>query len=141
MANYPVPFVFDVAAMLAWSKATGNEAQIVLGDVQQGTVHIYGRVFKEFLAAYPDEAKIIAVNQIPRQRITDEHRHAAAALAEKANATFGRKGPYDPCIEWSVAGIASCCNGTVVTDMRRIQNYTYIDGLSVITFDDFIADH
>jgi hypothetical protein len=66
---------------------------------------------------------------------------SAAALADKSNATFGRKGPYDQCIEWCVAGIACCGPYTIVTDDRRKSLYQRVNGLTVITFEEYLNLH
>jgi len=139
--SYPAPFIFDLQAIRLWSEASGNEAQIVLGDLEGGQVLIFNRVIKEFANAYPDSAKKLKALDFPKVRVTEEHRLSAAALAESSNATFGRKGPYDQCIEWCVAGIASCGSCTIVTDERRKSRYRLINGLSVITFEEYVKLH
>jgi hypothetical protein len=141
MPNHPLPFVFDLQAIRLWSEASGNEAQIVLGDLEGGQVLIFNRVLNEFANAYPDSAKQIKAHDFPKPRVTEEHRMSAAALAEKSNATFGRKGPYDQCIEWCVAGIACCGPYTIVTDGRRKSLYQRVNGLTVITFDEYLNLH
>jgi hypothetical protein len=141
MSEYPTPFIFDIQALRSWALATGNEAQLVWVEVQQGTVLIYNRLWREFCTVYPDESANLADHEFSRPKVTEEHRIAAAALADKANATFGRKGPYDQCLEWCVAGIASCGPCTIVTDARRKVLYAKIDGLFVVTFDEFVALH
>ena len=102
---------------------------------------IFNRVLNEFANAYPDSAKQIKALDFPKPRVTEEHRMSAAALAEKSNATFGRKGPYDQCIEWCVAGIACCGPYTIVTDGRRKSLYQRVNGLTVITFDEYLNLH
>jgi hypothetical protein len=138
MNDHPAPYVFDVRAIHAWSKASGNVSKNVLGDVSQGSVAVYGRVWKDFCDAYPDEANVLKVNTFTRPRVTKEHRLQAAALTAKADDTFAPKGPYDDCSELIVAGIASCEGGTVVTDARRKPRYEAIDGLSVVTFEEYL---
>jgi hypothetical protein len=141
MPDLPKPFIFDVPAMLAWSNASGNEAKTVLAHVQQGVVLIFNRVWNEFVSAFPDEAKILATNEFDKQRFNDLHRMSAAALADGNNATFGRKGPYDQCIEWCVAGVACCGPYTVVTDERRKTRYEQIDGVAVVTYEEYLNQH
>src|SRR5262245_18146263 len=119
MPDLPSPFIFDVQALLAWSNASGNEAQTVLTEVEQEGVLIYNRVWKEFCDAYPEEGEKLKALSLPRKRVTEEHRMAAVALAEKCNATFGWQGPYDHGLEWCVAAIASSGPYTIVTDARR----------------------
>lgn len=138
MDDHPAPYVFDVRALLAWANATGNEFKIILAEVTQGSAHVYGRVWKDFCDAYPDEAKVLAANSFTRPRVTKEHRLQAAALTAKADDSFAPKGPYDDCTELCVAGIASCASGTVVTDARRKPRYEAIDGLSVMTFEEYL---
>lgn len=142
MANhYPTPFLFDLQAIRLWSISSGNEAQVVLGDLEDGQVLIFNRVLNEFAKAYPDQAGQLKKQTFPKERVTEEHRMSAAALAESSNATFGRKGPYDQCIEWCVAGIACCGPYTIVTDRRRKTLYQNIDGLAVITFEEYLNLH
>jgi hypothetical protein len=97
-------------------------------------------VFNEFVKVYPDNASDLS-DTFPKKRVVEEHRLSAAALAESSNATFGRKGPYDQCIEWCVAGIASCGPYTIVTDIRRKPLYQKVNGLSVITFEEYLNSH
>lgn len=137
--NWPKPYIFDVRALLAWTKATGNEFTHVLAGVIDGSVSIYNRVWTDFDSAYPDEAKVIDVSSFPRARVTIEHRLTAAALVAKADESFRPMGPYDDNTELCVAGIATCESGTVVTDSRRKLRYQAINGLHVITFDEFVA--
>lgn len=141
MPKYPTPFVFDLQAILLWSEASGNEAQVVQSDLEQGEVLIFNRVFNEFVKVYPDNACDLTGNAFPKKRVVEEHRLSAAALAESSNATFGRKGPYDQCIEWCVAGIACCGPYTIVTDARRKPLYQKVNGLSVITFEEYLNSH
>lgn len=141
MPNYPTPFVFDLQAILLWSKASGNEAQVVQNDLEQGQVLIFNRVLNEFVKVYPDNAGQLNGCTFPKKRVVEEHRLSAAALAESSNATFGRKGPYDQCIEWCVAGIACCGPYTIVTDTRRKPLYQKVDGLSVMTFEEYLNAH
>jgi hypothetical protein len=141
MINHPTPFVFDLQACRMWAEASGNEAQVVLGDLQSGEALIFNRVWNEFKKVYSDQAAGVAANGFSRPRVTEEHRMTAAALADKSNATFGRKGPYDQCIEWCVAGLACCGPYTIVTDERRKPLYQNVDGLTVITFDEYLSLH
>ncbi len=141
MPNHPLPFVFDLQAIRLWSEASGNEAQIVLGDLEDGQVLIFNRVMNEFSKAYPDNANQLKAYDFEKTRVTEEHRLSAAALAESSNATFGRKGPYDQCIEWCVAGIACCGPYTIVTDGRRKTLYQQVNGLTVITFEEYLNLH
>ncbi|WP_157113763.1 hypothetical protein [Bradyrhizobium embrapense] len=141
MPKHPLPFVFDLQAVRLWSEASGNEAQIVLGDLEDEQVLIFNRVLNEFAKAYPDSAVLVKAHDFPKKRVTEEHRMSAAALAESSNATFGRKGPYDQCIEWCVAGIACCGPYTIVTDDRRKSLYQKVNGLSVITFEEYLNLH
>ena len=141
MPNHPLPFVFDLKAIRLWSEASGNEAQVVLGDLEGGQVLIFNRVLNEFAKAYPDSAKQLKTHNFPKTRVTEEHRMSAAALAESSNATFGRKGPYDQCIEWCVVGIACCGPYTIVTDDRRKTLYQKVNGVTVITFEEYLNLH
>jgi hypothetical protein len=124
-----------------WAEASGNEAQVVLSDLQSGEALIFNRVWNEFAKVYSEQASAVDAGQFTRPRVTEEHRMSAAALAEKSNATFGRRGPYDQCIEWCVAGLACCGPYTIVTDTRRKALYQKLDGLTVLTFDEYLNLH
>jgi hypothetical protein len=141
MPNHPTPFVFDLHACKMWAEASGNEAQVVLSDLQSGEALIFNRVWNEFAKVYSEQASAVDAGQFTRPRVTEEHRMSAAALAEKSNATFGRRGPYDQCIEWCVAGLACCGPYTIVTDTRRKALYQKLDGLTVLTFDEYLNLH
>jgi hypothetical protein len=141
MADHSTPFVFDLQACRMWAEASGNEAQVVLSDLQSGEVLIFNRVWNEFTKVYSDQAAGVDAGAFSRPRVTEEHRMSAAALAEKSNATFGRRGPYDQCIEWCIAGLACCGPYTIVTDARRKALYKKVNGLTVITFDEYLNLH
>ncbi len=141
MSDFPEPFVFDVLGLWAWSNAGGNEEKVFRGDVTEGRAVIYNRVWTSFQAAYPDEAAKLDPSTFPRSSVADEHREAAAALAERAGATFGAKGPYSNGMEWWMAGIASCGPYTIVTDARRKALYQKVDGLYVLTVEEYLALH
>ncbi len=141
MPSLPTPFIFDLQAIRLWSEASGNEAQIVLGDLEAGQALIFNRVLNEFAKAYPDNATHLKGYDFPKTRVTEEHRLSAAALADSSNATFGRKGPYDQCIEWCVAGIACCGPYTIVTDGRRKTLYQRVNGITVIRFEEYLDLH
>lgn len=141
MSDIPEPFVFDVHGVLAWANATGNEEKVFRNDVASGRAVIYNRVWGIFQAAYPDEATKLGPDSFQRAPVTDEHREAGAALAEREGATFGSKGPYAKGAEWWMAGIAACGPYTIVTDERRKAFYEKIDGLAVVTVEEYLALH
>jgi hypothetical protein len=63
------------------------------------------------------------------------------AIADRAQATFGRKGPNDSAVDWKIAGAAACDRLVIVTDDRRKHRYCKIDGIRAITFDEYISTH
>lgn len=134
-------YIFDVRGMLLWSQATGNEFAVAKTDVESGAVCLFSIVFNEFAKVYDDKAVIFKGLKVKKKSFSPEHREATVAIAEKAQATFGFKGPYDKAIEWQVAGIACCENYTVVTDAKGKVLYSKIDGIEAITFDEFMDRH
>jgi hypothetical protein len=141
MPDTSAPYLMDVPALKAWSDATGNEFQIVLGAAKSGAVVVFNRVWDGLKEAYPDEAAKLKTNQFPRERFTPEQRLAAAAIADKLEATFPiMSAGYDDAVEWAVAGIAVTGPYTIVTDERRKQKYAQIDGVAVITYDELLDE-
>jgi hypothetical protein len=137
MPNQALPYIFDVPAMRAWADASSNEASTILAEVKSGTVVIFNRVWDSFKNAYADKAAKLPKSEFECARADEEHRLAAAAIVDKLNAHFPMMGPYDDSIEWTVAGIAIAGPYTIVTDEKRKQRYAKIDGLSVVTYDEF----
>jgi hypothetical protein len=132
-------YLMDVPAVKSWADAKGNESKSILAAVKAGTIVIYNRVWDSAMGAYPDECKSLPKGEFERERCGEEHRLAAAAVAERLNATFPvRGGSYDDAIEWTVVGVAISGGYTIVTDQRRKKKYEKIDGLSVITYEDLL---
>jgi hypothetical protein len=131
-------YLMDIPAIKYWAAAKGNEFKAVFEAVKAGTIVIYNRVWDKANEAYPDECSGLPKEEFQRQVCGEEHRLAAAALAQKLEATFPIRGSYDDAIEWTVIGIAVCGPYTIVTDQRRKAKYAKIDGLSVITYDELI---
>jgi hypothetical protein len=139
MTEEVTPYVIDVPAIKAWAAATGNEASAVLGAIQDGRILLFNRVWDSAKAAYPDECARLPKDDFECERCTEEHRLAAAALAQKLNAKFPVRGPYDDAIEWMVAGVALSGPYTIVTDERRKKKFEKVDGLSVITYEEMVG--
>jgi hypothetical protein len=130
-----VTYLFDVPAIKSWADATGNESKAVLTAVKAGTVVIYNRVWDSAKGAYADECELLPKDEFECEKCGEEHRLAAAAVADRLEATFPvRGGGYDDAVEWMVVGIALNGGYTIVTDQRRKQKYEAIDGLLVITY-------
>lgn len=138
MPDLAPPYLMDIPAVKSWADASGNEFKAILDAIRAGTIAIYNRIWDSANDAYPDECKSLPKDEFKRERCGEEHRLAAAAIAEKLNATFPVKGSYDDAIEWTVAGIAISGPYTIVTDERRKRKYANIDGLAVITYEELI---
>ncbi|MGH6890524.1 MAG: hypothetical protein ACREHF_15260 [Rhizomicrobium sp.] len=138
MPEQPVTYLMDVPAVKSWADAKANERTVVLTAVKAGTVLIYNRVWDSAKSAFPDECETLPKDEFVRKRCNEEHRLAAAAVAESLNATFPIRGGYDDAIEWTVVGVALSGGYTVVTDERRKQKYQKIDGLLVVTYDELL---
>jgi hypothetical protein len=134
------PYLLDVPAIRAWAEAGSNEAQAILGAIQNETIHVYNRVWKHAKDAYPDECTSLSSHTFTKKRCNEEHRSAAAECADGLNATFPLKGSYDDAIEWMVVGIATAEALTIVTDDRRKQKYLQIDGLTAITYEELLDE-
>jgi hypothetical protein len=130
----------DIQGLVAWSRASGNEFASIKADVESGKIQIFNTVWNEFCEVYPDEAVTLNGVIIERAKVQPQHRLASTAIAERAKATFGWKGPYDHAIEWRVAGIASCEKLVIVTDARRKKMYTGLDGITAVTYEEFVSD-
>lgn len=139
MDEYPPPYVFDVRALCAWAGVTGNESALILAEIGKGNVHIYSRVWKEFCEAFEEESETLPKDKFERLRVLDGHKLQAGAMLDKADGLFKPKGPWDDCTEAIVAGIAGCESGTVVTDAREKPRYEAVDGLAVLTFEEYMA--
>jgi hypothetical protein len=131
----------DVQGLLAFSKASGNEFASVKADLESGRLAVYNSAWKEFCEAYPDESSVLASISFEKKKVLPEHRLASAAIAERGQSTFGWSGPYDRAIEWRVAGVASYEKLVVVTDARRKKTYEDMDGITAMTFDEYVSDH
>jgi hypothetical protein len=138
MPESGAPYLLDLPALKAWSDATGNEFQSVLAALNSGEVVCFNRVWEVMKEAYPDEAKKLAESQFPRLRFNREHRLAAAAIADKLEATFPVMSAYDDAVEWAVAGVAASGSYTIVSDERRIEKYAKIDGLVAISYEELL---
>jgi hypothetical protein len=139
MPEPKVTYLLDVPAVKSWADAKGNESKSVLAAVKAGRVVVYNRVWDSAKGAYPDECESLPKDQFDCERCGEEHRLAAAAVAERLNATFPvRGGSYDDAIEWTVVGVAKSEGYTIVTDERRKAKYQKIDGLLVATYEELI---
>ncbi|MGY4364076.1 putative transglutaminase-like cysteine proteinase [Bradyrhizobium sp. LB1.3] len=134
-------FTFDVKGLLAWSKSSGNQFAVAQADVSTGQVRIYAVAWNEFCDVYEDESATVTGLGVKREQLTEEHRTSIIAIADRANATFGRRGPNDSAVDWKIAGIASCEKLVVVTDERRKRRYSGIDGIQAVTFEEYISTH
>src|SRR4051812_45497294 len=110
MDEYPPPFIFDVRALFAWAGATGNVSARVLAEIASGNVHVYGRVWKDFCKAFPEEAGTLPKDQFERHRVQEAHKLQAGIMMDQPHGLFKQKGPWDDCTEACVAGIAGCEN-------------------------------
>lgn len=133
------PYLFDVPAVKAWADATGNESKVVLDALKDGAAFIYNRIWDSAKEAYPDECAALPKDEFNRPRCNEEHRLAAAAVAQKLNATFPIRGTYDDAIEWVVVGVAISGSYTIVTDERRKKKYQHVNGLTVITYEEMLG--
>jgi predicted transglutaminase-like cysteine proteinase len=95
MADPSIVYTFDVKGLLAFATSSGNQFAVAQADIQSGTVVIFSAAWNEFCEAYEDESITVAGLDIERKPLTDEHRASIVAIADRANATFGRKGPND----------------------------------------------
>jgi hypothetical protein len=138
MPDSAPPYLMDVPALKSWADAKGNEAKVVLNAIKAGVIVVYNRVWDSAKDAYPDECKTLPKDEFERKRCGEEHRLAAAAVADRLNATFPVRGAYDDAIEWVVVGIALGGPFTIVTDERRKKKYAKIEGLSVITYEELL---
>lgn len=136
-----VCYTFDVRGLLAWSRASANEFAIPEADIENGTVRIFSVAWNEMHSAYDEDAAAFSKLKIPREHLTEEHRESIIAIADEAKATFGWKGAYDKAVEWQIAGVASCEDLTVITDERGKKKYEKIDGITAITFEEYIQKH
>jgi hypothetical protein len=134
-------FTFDVKGMLAWAKSSGNQFAVAHADVSNGKVRIFSVAYNECSEAYEDDFEPISNLNLKREQLTEEHRTSIIAIADRANATFGRKGPNDDGVDWKMAGIASCDNLVIVTDATRKIRYSKINGIKAVTFDEYISSH
>ena len=141
MADPSIVYTFDVKGLLAFATSSGNQFAVAQADIQSGTVVIFSPAWNEFCEAYEDESTTVAGLDIERKPLTDEHRASIVAIADRANATFGRKGPNDSGVDWKIAGVASCDKLVVVTDGRRKTQYAKINSIIAITFDEYISSH
>lgn len=141
MPDGAASFIFDVKGLLSWARSSGNQFAVVQADVENGKVRVFSVVWNEFGDAYEDDMPKLASLNIERKQLTEEHRMSIIAIADRANATFGRRGPNDQAVDWKVAGIASCDCSVVVTDERRKGRYSSVDGIKAITFDEYISSH
>jgi hypothetical protein len=140
MTKLPVPFLMDVPALYSWAEAAGNESKAVLEEIQSGNILVFNRVWDSFNNAYPDECATLPKESFKRARCSEEHRLAAAEIAEDLNAMFPLRGGYDDAIEWTVVGIAKSGPYTIVTDARRKEKYSQVDGLYVITYEELLDE-
>jgi hypothetical protein len=142
MADEASPaFTFDVKGLHSWANASGNQFAVAQADVESGKILIFSVAWNEFGEAYDDDLPKLAVLDIERKPLTEEHRTAIIAIADRAKATFGRKGPNDNAVDWKVAGIAACDRLVVITDQRRKHQYAGIDGIKAVTFEEYLSSH
>ncbi|MET4211440.1 hypothetical protein [Bradyrhizobium sp. LA2.1] len=134
-------FTFDVKGLLAWSTSSGNQFAVAQEDVASGKVRIFAAAYNEFCEVYEDESVTIAGLKVKREQLTEEHRTSIIAIADRAKATFGRKGPNDSAVDWKIAGVASCEKLVVVTDESRKRRYLNVDGIKAVTFEEYISTH
>ena len=91
MADPSIVYTFDVKGLLAFATSSGNQFAVAQADIQSGTVVIFSPAWNEFCEAYEDESTTVAGLDIERKPLTDEHRASIVAIADRANATFGRR--------------------------------------------------
>jgi hypothetical protein len=134
-------FTFDVKGILAWATSSGNQFAVAQADIANGTVRLFAPAWNECRDVYEEETVTIAALEVEREQLTEEHRTSIIAIADRANATFGRKGPNDSAVDWKIAGVAACEKLVIVTDERRKRRYLKINGLHAVTFDEYISSH
>jgi len=132
-------FTFDVKGLLSWATSSGNQFAVVQADISSGKVRLFSVAWNEFQEAYEDEYVAVANLNIEREQLTEEHRTSIIAIADRAKATFGRRGPNDGAVDWKIAGIASCDRLVIVTDERRKVQYSKINGIKAMTFEEYIS--
>jgi hypothetical protein len=141
MSDETTSFTFDVKGLVSWAKSSSNQFAVAQADISSGRVRLFSVAWNEFQEAYEDECMGISHLEIKREQLTEEHRTSIIAIADRAKATFGRMGPNDGAVDWKIAGIASCEKLTVVTDERRKTQYSTINGVKAITFEEYISSH
>ncbi len=141
MSDEQPSFTFDVKGLVSWAKSSSNQFAVAQTDISSGKVRLFSVAWNEFREAYEDEFLPVSNLNIEREQLTEEHRTSIIAIADRANATFGRRGPNDNAVDWKIAGIASCDKLVIVTDERRKTQYSKIDGVKAITFEEYISSH
>ncbi|MBM6582320.1 hypothetical protein ILT44_19125 [Microvirga sp. BT689] len=133
-------YVLDMRGILSWSNATGNEQAAITAGVLDGSIQIYNRTWREFCDAYPDQAEILKlIVDFKTEKVLQEHRLQAAALAEQQQATFGFFGLNNTDGEWTVAAIAVANDRAIITDRRtRIKFYDKLGECHCITMDEYL---
>jgi hypothetical protein len=141
MSEVVPTFTFDVKGLQSWANASGNQFAVAQADVQSGRIQVFSVAWNEFGEAYEDDVSKLAALRVERKPLTEEHRMSIIAIADRAKATFGRRGPNDNAVDWKIAGVAACDRLVVITDQRRKHQYASIDGITAITFEEYIVSH
>jgi hypothetical protein len=136
-----ISFTFDVKGLRSWATSSSNQFAVAQADISSGKVRLFSVAWNEFQEAYEDECIAVSSLDVKREQLTEEHRTSIIAIADRANATFGRKGPNDGAVDWKIAGIASSEKLVIVTDERRKIQYAKINGIKAITFEEYISTH
>lgn len=99
-----------------------NLRAVLLHRLQDGTIGVPTRAWREFGDAYPDEAAELEAYITNKIKTLPAHRHNAARLAERLNSGFSR-GVYDQHSELFTASVASLNGYTILTAASQIALY------------------
>lgn len=114
--------IVDTDGLLAISGATGNERAVLISQLEDGTIAVPARAWREFESLYEDEAEQLKPHVTAKISGGQVYDIVAASIADKMNSTFPRGG-YDLNVELLIAAISTKHRKPILTSQSQSGVY------------------
>jgi hypothetical protein len=129
-------YLLDSRGLFALSNSGGNLFAVVEAAIKDGRVVTVARIHSDFIGRMPsDKVKKIKECNIEKKKVTLKYDQHAAVLAGNSNSNLSSQDE----MEWIAAAFADLHGLCIITDEKSRGFYERIDGIDVMTLQEFGA--